>query len=209
MRKPQMLLIGAGGHARSCIDVIEQQDKFSVFGLIGNSSELGLKVLDYEVIGTDDDFEKIVKKVHFALVVVGQIREPQTRMMLFRRAVSAGFRMPSVVSPTAYVSKSAHVGAGSIVMHGATINSNVTIGDNCIVNSHALIEHDSQILDHCHISTGVVVNGGVTVDSGSFIGSRSVIREGLHLEEFSVVSMGSIVSRWPIDQDRDLGNNRE
>jgi len=35
MSKSEIILIGAGGHAASCIDVIEQQDKFQLAGLIG------------------------------------------------------------------------------------------------------------------------------------------------------------------------------
>jgi len=200
VKKPQLVLMGAGGHARSCIDVIEQEDTFSIAGLIGSRSELGAKVLGYKVVGTNDDIEKIAREVRFALVAVGQIRNPQKRIELFQQAIAAGFEMPIVISPRAYVSRSALIGAGSIVMHGATINSNVRVGENCIVNSHALIEHDSQILSHCHISTGVIVNGGVTVETGSFVGSGSVIREGIHLQEYSVVSMGSVVSSWPRNQ---------
>ena len=43
MSKSEIILIGAGGHAISCIDIIEQQDKFKIAGLIGNEEELGKK----------------------------------------------------------------------------------------------------------------------------------------------------------------------
>ena len=32
----KLILIGAGGHCKSCIDVIENQNKFKVEGLIDN-----------------------------------------------------------------------------------------------------------------------------------------------------------------------------
>ncbi len=32
----KIILIGAGGHVRSCIDVIEQSKKYEIFGLIDN-----------------------------------------------------------------------------------------------------------------------------------------------------------------------------
>ncbi len=35
MSKEKIILIGAGGHAESCIDVIEQEDRFEIAGLIG------------------------------------------------------------------------------------------------------------------------------------------------------------------------------
>jgi len=40
MSKPNMILIGAGGHAYSCIDVIEQQGKYHIAGLVGMPDEM-------------------------------------------------------------------------------------------------------------------------------------------------------------------------
>ena len=36
MSKPSLILIGAGGHARACNDVIEHLGTFDIAGLIGN-----------------------------------------------------------------------------------------------------------------------------------------------------------------------------
>lgn len=32
--KPKLVLIGGGGHARACIDVIEQENHFRIYGII-------------------------------------------------------------------------------------------------------------------------------------------------------------------------------
>ena len=40
MTKPSLILIGAGGHARSCIDVIEQQGQYQIARLIGIPEEV-------------------------------------------------------------------------------------------------------------------------------------------------------------------------
>jgi hypothetical protein len=44
MSNPGLLLIGAGGHAKSCIDVIEQENKFKIIGLVGSPNEVGTHV---------------------------------------------------------------------------------------------------------------------------------------------------------------------
>ena len=41
--KKKIILIGAGGHAESCIDVIESTNKYEIIGLVAKS-ELGKKV---------------------------------------------------------------------------------------------------------------------------------------------------------------------
>ena len=63
MNKPKIILIGAGGHAHACIDVIEQQDQFSIGGLVGIPEEMHSRHLGYSVIATDGDLEQLIWNV--------------------------------------------------------------------------------------------------------------------------------------------------
>ena len=206
MRK-NLILIGAGGHARSCIDVIEQEGKFKITGIVGLESELGLQVNGYEVIATDKNLSTLIGKAQFALIALGQISSPDARVSLYQQVSKAGFDLANVVSPTAYVSPSAQIGNGTIVMHGAIINAGVKVGSNCIINSRALLEHDTQVLDNCHISTGAILNGGVLVEEGCFIGSGTIVKEGVSIGERSVVGMGSLVRSSLSANSRFLGES--
>lgn len=188
--KSNIILIGAGGHARSCIDVIEQQAQYEIAGLVGLPEQRHSKILGYEIFAVDSELEAMRQMSPLALITVGQIKTADIRKRLYQRAVSLGFLLPKVVSPTAYVSNHATIGAGTIVMHGATVNAGAQIGRNCIINTNSLIEHDVTIADHCHISTGAILNGGVCVGSGSFIGSGSVIKEGVAVGKECVVGFG-------------------
>ena len=202
-----LILIGAGGHARSCIDVIEQEGKFKITGIVGLESEVGSQVNGYEVIATDKDLPNLVDKAQFALIALGQISSPDARVNLYQRASKTGFELASVVSPSAYVSPSVQIGKGTIVMHGAIINAGVKVGSNCIINSRALLEHDTQVLDNCHISTGVILNGGVLVEEGCFIGSGTIVKEGVSIGERSVVGMGSLLRSNLTANSRFLGES--
>ena len=202
-----LILIGAGGHARSCIDVIEQEGRFKIIGLVGSESELGLQVSGYEVIAVDKDISTLIGKAQFALVALGQISSPNARMSLYQIALKAGFELASIVSPSAYVSPSAQIGRGTIVMHGAIVNYGVKVGNNCIINSRALLEHDSIVSDNCHISTGAILNGGVLVDEGCFIGSGTIIKEGVSIGEHSIVGMGSLLRASLSANSRFLGQS--
>jgi N,N'-diacetyllegionaminate synthase len=44
-----IVLVGAGGHARACIDVIEREGYFVVKGLVGLPREVGSRILGYPV----------------------------------------------------------------------------------------------------------------------------------------------------------------
>lgn len=193
MNKRSLLLVGAGGHARSCIDVIELEDRFKIVGLLGLIDEVGTFVLDYPVIGTDDELPELAKKVGNAVVTLGQIKTPEPRMRVFQQLVASGCGLPVIQSPRAYVSRHARLGAGTMVMHGAVVNAGAEVGRNCIINSQALIEHDATIGDHCHIATAAVMNGEVRVGEGSFIGSGTVVRQGLRLGARCLIGMGQRV----------------
>ena len=195
MSERNLILLGAGGHARSCIDVIEQVPGLRLAGLVGAPGEVGKQVLGYPVLATDTALEELRQDHEHALVAVGQIHSPELRQKLFAMAEAAGFELPVVVSPLARVSPHAKVAAGTIIMHGATVNAGASVGRNCIINSHALVEHDARVGDHCHVSTSAVLNGGVRVEQGCFIGSGSIIREGVRLGERCLVGMGSRVYR--------------
>ena len=189
----QIILIGGGGHCKSVIDVIEQEDKFKIAGIIDKSELLDSNILGYPVIGNDLDLETFAKKFRYALITVGQIKSSHTRIKLFELAKKAGFFLPSIISPSSHVSKYSKIGNGSIIMHNAIVNANATIGDNCIINTKALIEHDCLISSHCHISTNATINGGVKIGSKCFIGSNVTTKNNITIIENSFIKAGSIV----------------
>lgn len=195
MTKPNILLIGAGGHAKSCIDVIEQEGSYSVGGLVGLPEQVGSSIFGYPVLGTDEDLPRLLESYPCALVALGQIKTWQKRKRSFNNLVYIGYKLPTIISPFAYVSKHASIGAGTIVFHGATVNAGSTVGNNCIINSNALVEHESTIGDHCHLSTGSIVNGVVQIGACSFIGSNACIREGILVGERCVVGMAQVVTK--------------
>jgi sugar O-acyltransferase (sialic acid O-acetyltransferase NeuD family) len=177
----------------ACIDVIEQEGRFSIAGLVGTPEEAGMQILGYPVIGTDADLPRLLGSYAHAMVTVGQIKSPDLRVRLFELLDKAGCSLPSIVSPRAYVSRHASLGAGTIVMHGAVVNAGAVVGRNCILNSSSLVEHDAAIADHCHIATGALVNGGVNIGMGTFVGSGSIIRQGIRIGERCLIGMGQNV----------------
>ena len=189
----KIILIGGGGHCKSVIDVIEQEARFQIAGIVDKPELLGTKILGYPVIGNDFDLEILAKKYYYSLVTVGQIKSSLLIIKLFDLANKAGFTLPSIISPKAYVSKHSKIGNGTIVMHHAIVNANVFIGDNCIINSKALIEHDCSISNNCHISTNAIINGEVKIKSQCFIGSNVTIKDNTTIKENSFIKAGTLV----------------
>ena len=188
-----IVLIGGGGHCKAVIDVVEQEGRFNIIGIIDKPALHGKNILGYQIIGNDSELNNLVKKCKNALITIGQIRSPLSRIKLFDTVLKLGFTLPTIVSPRAYVSQHASIGIGSIIMHDAVVNASAIIGNNCIINTKSIVEHGSNIGNHCHISTNVVINGDVVVGDGSFIGSGSVTKEGIKIDDNFFVKAGSVV----------------
>jgi sugar O-acyltransferase (sialic acid O-acetyltransferase NeuD family) len=191
----EILLIGAGGHARACIDVIEQQDKFKIVGLIEKEKTEMENCLGYPIVGIDSDLVKLRKNYEYALITIGQINSPEPRKKLYRLLKKLDFKLPVIKSPLSYVSKHANVIEGTIIMHGSVVNANAKIGRNCIINNQSLIEHDAVIDDNCHIATGAIINGEVEVGEGTFIGSGVVTKQCISIGNNCVIGAGIVVKR--------------
>jgi len=189
--KREILLVGGGGHCKSVIDVIELEDKYTIAGIIDRAELVGKDVLDYKVIGCDDDLEKFRQKYKYAFVTVGHIKSNAIRVRLFNRLKELGYILPTIVSPLAYISKYSTIQEGTIIMHQALINADAKIGKNSIINTKALIEHDVVVENNCHISTSSVLNGGVVVKENSFFGSNAVSKE--YIEIYGFKKAGSVI----------------
>ena len=187
----KIILIGGGGHCRSCIDVIEQGGIFRIAGIVDVPEKLHQKVLGYEIIATDDDLPRLADEYENFLITLGQIRSPEKRIRLFKTLKDLGVKLPVIISPLAYISKHAGIEEGTIVMHYALVNAGAKIGKNCIINTRVLIEHDAFIGDHCHIATGAVINGGVEIGSGTFFGSNAVSKEYVKIGKNAVIGCGA------------------
>jgi len=186
----KILLIGAGGHARSCIDVIESKAEYEIVGLIEKEKKTNDIDLGYPIIGNDNDLEALRKEYSHALITIGQIKSPKIRIKLYALLKKLDFIMPVIISSLAYVSKHAKIGEGSIIMHGAIVNANAKIGKNSIINNRALIEHDAMIGDNCHIATGTIINGEVSVGDQTFIGSGTITRQVISIGKNCIIGAG-------------------
>ncbi|MGO7134354.1 acetyltransferase [Rhizobium leguminosarum] len=188
-----LLLVGGGGHCRSCIDVIEADARYAIRGVVDRQPAAVADLLGYPLLGDDAMLASLLERERNALVTVGQIKSAKARIRLYSLLKSIDAILPSIVSPYAYVSKHAGLGEGTILFHGAIVNARAFAGRNCIVNSRALVEHDAVVGDHCHVSTGAIVNGSCHIGNGTFVGSGAVVHNGVKIGSGCVIAAGAVV----------------
>jgi len=206
MPKSQVLIIGAGGHASSCIEIIEAEDKKEIIGLIGTEDEVGKKLSGYEVIGSEKDFPNLLKLTRNLILGIGQIKSPNLRIKIKDKFNREGFVFESVISPAAQISKHAKIGTGTVIMHNVVINAGVKIGDFSIINTGSIVEHDSKIGNFSHLSTGVISNGETSIGNNTFIGSGTIIKERIIIGDNCIIGMGQQVMHHLSDNTKHVGN---
>ena len=192
--KIPLLIIGSGGHFKSCLDVIEESKIFYVYGLISKIDKIGSKICGYKVLSQSDNYKKFYKLgIRNAFIAVGQIKNSDKRKKIFYNLKKSNFDLPSFVSKTSKLSKNVKIGEGSIIHKICHIGRDVQIGKCNIINTASIIEHDCRIGDFCHISTSTTINGSSIIGDESFIGSGSVLSNDIKLKKKSFVKMMSRV----------------
>lgn len=189
----KIIIIGCGGHAHSCSEVINNLKKYKITNyLTNNKNDVNNKILFYSKLNLIKFRKKNIKLAHIG---IGQIKNLTKRTKIYNELVKLGFHLPNFISKHCYFSKSSKIGSGSIVMNNAFVNSNVKIGNNVIINNGSIIEHDNIINDDVHIAPGAIINGGVKIGKNSFIGSGAIIKQGLIIPPFTIIQAGKVILR--------------
>lgn len=190
--KKNIVLVGAGGHCISVIDIIENGNEFNIIGIL-DSTRKENNILGYKILGGDNLIPELVNENTYFLITVGQIKSSSSRKNIAKTLTENNAKLATVISSLAYVSKHACIEQGTVIMNHAVVNAKSKIGKNCIINTKSNIEHGVFIGEFCHISTCAVVNGDSIVEKGSFIGSNATISNGVLIKENSIISAGKFI----------------
>ncbi|MCI8584239.1 MAG: acetyltransferase [Dorea sp.] len=185
----KLVLIGAGGYAKSVLDSIDFYN-YEMIGFVdGFSTEkehLGYPILAKSL----DELPNSDKYVYF--IAIG---DNQKRKIWFDRLIEKNYHIINVVDKSAIISPEAEIGIGCFVGKMSIINSKALVGNDCVINTKSVIEHGCHVGNHVNLSTNAVINGDVIVDDGSFIGSCSVTIGQLRIGSWSTVGAGAVVIR--------------
>ena len=202
-----IVIIGAGGHAKVVIDTIEQGE-FSVIGLTDANYRALPECMGYHVLGNDQILEALYeeKNVRYAAMGIGHVGYPNVRNKVYKYAKRLGFVFPSLIHPSAVVAETSTVGEGSLCGAQTVVNPEACIGCMCIINSSAVIEHEVIVEDGVHVAPRTVLLGGASVGKNSFIGAGSVVLQGVHIGSNCIIGAGTVVLKDIEDNCVIVGN---
>lgn len=193
--REKIIILGGGGHAKVLIEIIRQEGRYEISGILDARFEKGFEIFGVPVIGNDDLLPGIFKRdnISNACIGVGSIRDNSLRKALYEKVKQIGFTVPSLVHTKAVVSKGSKISEGAQVMATAVVQTCSFIGENTIINTGAIVEHDCNIGRHVHICPAAVLSGECLVGEETFIGSGSVIVNGIKIGKNVTIGAGSVV----------------
>lgn len=207
MSKTKLLLIGAGGHAKSVIDSIVAGNEYEIHGIVDLPYRMGEKVCGYPILGNDTHLKAIYESgITHAFVSIGSILSTTARTKVTDMLKSIGFRIPTIIDPSAIVSTSATLCEGVFVGKGVIINTDAFVSAMAILNSGCIIEHDCFVGSFSHIAPGVTLSGTVKIGNHTHIGTNSTIIQNICVGKHCVVGAGSVVVKPIEDNSKYIGN---
>lgn len=181
----KLYLIGAGGHAKSVLDILWAMPSFPYsIELIDDYSTQTIRDLPlHKTI-------PLLEKDDRLFIAIG---DNQIRKNKFEQFDPNLFY--SVHSSEAYLGYGVSLGYGVLIAHHVHLGPEVVIGNNTIINTGALVEHEVHIGQHCHIAPSVSIAGQVKIGDEVMIGLGSKVLNNVEIASKVKIAAGSVVTQ--------------
>lgn len=100
------------------------------------------------------------------------------RAAWLEKLAAAGYSLPALVHPRAYVSPTADIRPGAVVLALAAVGACAVVEQGAIVNMGAIADHDCVVGACAHLAPGAIVKAGNTVPAQMKIESGTVLERG-------------------------------
>lgn len=177
-----MILIGASGHAKVIIDILEKNDETVDFLLDANPD---IKELAGYNVVTDRNHVDSVEEEYIISIGSNAIR----KKIAEQRKLTYGW----AIHPSAVLADDVSIGQGTVIMAGAIVNSSTDIGNHAIINTSASVDHDCKIGDYVHISPNATLCGTIEVGEGTHIGAGATIIPNIKIGKWVTIGAGAVI----------------
>jgi len=193
MKDESVVMIGAGGHGKSVLNILWQMGLDVEVVIDGSPEKCGKDLLGIPIVSYESSQAK--EKGRKAVIAIGDNATRKSVAELFSH-----LEWVEAISPLATVYRHAKVGKGSVIFPGTIIGADAVVGEHAIVGAHSGIAHDSYIGDFTHVAAGVMVGGGAQVMEGAFLTIGSNVIPGVKIGSWAMLGAGATAMRDIPDQ---------
>lgn len=188
------VIIGSSGHAKVIIDIVQQEGKYNLVGLLDRFRDVGEQTLGYSILGKEEDLPVLIKAYALkgAFVAIGD-NSMRSQVVARIKEISPSLPFVSAIHPKASIATGVSIGEGAVVMSGVSVNPCCSVGRFCILNTNSSLDHDSILEDFASLAPGATTGGNCQIGRYSAIGIGAVLIHGVHIGDHTVIGAGSLV----------------
>lgn len=191
-----IIVYGAGGHAKILIDIIENSELYRVVGVIGLDNEGTSELMGYRVFKGDSHLDSFFRKgVRNIGIGIGGFTNNTKRKEVYHLLKGKGFTFPNIIDPSATISRHCSMGEANVIFAGVIINTEVTIGNNVVIATGSSIDHEAVIMDNVLVSAGVTIGAGNVINDGALIALGAKVVSRVNIGSDVLVGAGSVVTK--------------
>ncbi|MFW3505750.1 acetyltransferase [Aerococcus viridans] len=180
----QLVIIGAGGHAKVCYEIAESMNQWSEITILDDKPENDF----FKISGPISTFIDYPDADFFVAIGSNDVRRRFYEMIIEKQ-----YNLATLIHPNSTISKSTQISDGTVIMPGVIINSSTVVGKGVIFNTAATADHDNVINDYVHISPGSHLAGNVVIGKNSWIGLGANLINNIIIEDNIIIGAGSLV----------------
>ena len=193
----KVIIIGAGGHAKTVADIIQRSGDYIV-GFLDNIRTNG-EFIGLPILGDNSDYIKYID--NYFIIAIGD--------SLARERIANSMhdvKWYTAIHPDSIISSiNTYIGEGTVITANAIINPESSIGKHCIINSSAVVEHDNKIGNYSHISVGAKLAGKVSIGTHTWIGAGATVSNNISVCDNCMIGAGAVVIRDIVNQGTYVG----
>lgn len=188
-----LVIVGAGGHARSTVDVVESSGTHQIDCLYDPVVSEPGDVFGYPVYSADSSLAELIRRQSCEVFIAVGDNFQRQRIQHEIAATIKQVRFATLIHKQSSISPRASVGEGCVVMAGATINAGCVLGSGVVVNTNASVDHDCVIKDFASLAPGVVLGGNVSIGERTSVGLGAQSIHRVNVARDVVIGAGSLL----------------
>lgn len=186
-----IVIFGAGGHAKVVADIILSAKKYNISSFIDDSKK-NQSIWNIPIISESDFLKK--KIINKGIIAIGDnsVREKVAQKI---KNIMPDFIFITAIHPTSYIATDTQIKEGTVVMANSTINPSSIVGAHCIINTNSSVDHDCIIHDYASLAPNSCIGGNCEIGKSTAISIGATLFHRIKIGENVIVGGGSVVTR--------------
>ena len=165
-----------------------------VHGFLDDAYPAGGEFEGFRVFGGLDAWQQLPQDVLFA-PAIQKVGDMPRRVKRLDGLAIPPERWATVIHPSAVIARSATIGRGVYIAAFCSVQPRCSIGDFATLRAGVALGHDAIVLRHAYVGPNAVMCGRTLLGQGAHLGPGAVLLDNRNVGEFSVVGIGSAVTK--------------